>query len=268
MTIPQILTSDFWDYLGGNFLNNEHPEISKFIIDNKNNLFVYTSMTFDSLGVLSAIEKTSDEGRANLAYMVMGDAFFRIYKAIMTEYDPLENFYTDRTLHDDISGSTEKLGTEERTRTGDQVVSPSGNVKVTSTGTRNLSVTDDSSVGQGTTFENASTDPNSTTDFRNISKTINSSEQNESFKDYGTNTGYENYEVKTKYNDVKDKLSFQGRSDSTTGEHDIEEHKKGNSGIFSKQDLTWRETKLRLKTQLTNILVRMVVDVFNSGVWE
>lgn len=268
MTIPQILTSDFWDSLGSRFLTDNHPEISKFIIDNKNNLFVYSAMTYDGLSILTAIEKTSDEGRADIAYMIMGDAFTRIYKALTTDYDPLENFYTDRTLHDDISGSTEKLGTEERTRTGDQVTSPSGNVKVTSTGTRKLSVVDGSTVGQGTTFETATTDPKSTSDFRNISKTINDSEQNESFEDFGTNTGYENYEVKTKYNDVKDKLSFQSRSDSTTGSHDIDEHKKGNSGIFSKQDLTFREIKLRLREKITEILVRMIVDIFNSGVWE
>ena len=74
--------------------------------------------------------------------------------------------------------------------------------------------------------------------------------------------------TKTEYDNYKVEKSFDNRVDSTSYD-DYEEvtDKKGNSGIFSKQDLTQREVRLRIKNRIVPIYVRMVVDTFSSGVW-
>ena len=164
-----------------------------------------------------------------MIYMCIGDSFHKIFEALTTQYDPLENFFTRRLLTDSTNGSN--------TRTGGYSDTPSGS--------KTRSFTNYGNIGQGTTFESCGDG-----DFRNISKT----------KTDGTiNEGYSNYSETRSYNNMKDDVL------STKS---VSENKNGNSGIFSKQDLTTREIALRLKHRIIPIFVRMCVDVVNKGVWK
>ena len=70
------------------------------------------------------------------------------------------------------------------------------------------------------------------------------------------------------YVDFQDQKTFGNRVDSTDGTVSIDESRSGNSGIFAKQDFIQREIRLRLNNRIIPIMVRMVVDAINSGVWE
>jgi hypothetical protein len=169
---------------------------------------------------------------------------------------------TDSTL--------EKGGKEIQLIKGKETTAPSGAIHVTETGATVSSTEGSDVVGQGTTYDSASTDPTAN-DFRNISKTINDttsrvgSDPNNPRK---STTSYEDYKVDKEFSERSNELEFDDRVDSMNGSEEIEEHRSGNSGIFAKQDLIQREIRLRLNNKLIPILVRMVIDAINSGVWE
>lgn len=200
---------------------------------------------------------------ADIAFMHMGDAFKRIFDVLTTEYNPLENFFT--------KGSFEKEGSIENSKEGTETTTPTGKIETSRKG-QSYSENDGSfSVGQGSTYDSATTTVPTTTgnanDLYNISRNIQKNKvKNVLGDDNGTNLPTTTVEYKDNY---KVEKSFEDRVDSTEYK-DYKEttDKHGNSGIFSKQDLIQREVKMRLKNRIIPIYVRMVVDTFSSGVWS
>lgn len=229
VVIPNILNDLTYETIFQSF-NSEGFTTEYYVLEAfKNEIVAYTEMMYDTLYAMDFLEDKSTSIRANMIYMCIGNSFHKIFEALTTQYDPLENFFTHRLLTDSTNGSN--------TRTGGYSDTP--------TGTKTRSFTNYGNVGQGTTFESYGDG-----DFRNISKT----------KADGTvNEGYSNYSETRSYNSMKDDVL------STKS---VSEDKNGNSGIFSKQDLTTREIALRLKHRIIPIFVRMCVDVVNKGVWK
>ena len=212
VVIPNVLNSLTYETIFDLF-NDEGFQTEYYVLERfKDEIVAYTEMMYDTLYA-----------------MCMGNSFHKIFEALTTQYDPLENFFTRRMLTDSTNGSN--------TRTGGYSDTPSGS--------KTRSFTNYGNIGQGTTFESYGDG-----DFRNISKT----------KTDGTiNEGYSNYSETRSYQNMKDDIL------STKS---VSENKNGNSGIFSKQDLTTREIALRLKHRIIPIFVRMCVDVVNKGVWK
>ena len=226
--MQEILTDNFFGYLATKFQEHERQDIYDFIDDGHEDLSIYARMCYENLLALDFLDDMTDEQRAGICYVAIGESFPRIFDALVADYNPLENFFTDREMTDNLDSDS--------TRTGGYTDTPSGS--------KTRSFTNYGNTGMGTTFESYSDN-----DFRNISKT----------KADGTiNDGFDQYREQRVYNSMKD----EGNAD-----REVEEHKHGNSGIFSKQDLTKREIALRLSYRLRPLLVRMAVDVFSKGVW-
>lgn len=245
-TATTTLTSNFWVLLGDRFSAMGHDNIGVIIDDSANYLANYTEITYGDLPFWDNLSEKTQLEIVYMAYLVIGEPFARVFDALDTNYNPLENYFTDRTFNEHGSGSNEKNGSIETT--------PSGSTSTNTDGTRERSYTNHGSTHQGTTY-----DKNDDTDFVNISKDITDGTVTDSFTNYGTTTTFTNYKVEQKYNKVTDTAS-----NSKSGG----EKRSGSSGIFSKQDLTQREVDLRLRNMVAPILVRMVVDVFNTGVWR
>jgi len=226
--IQEILTLEFFNEFSTLFTQAGREDIHDYIMENYITMTQFAQMTYEGLLALDYLEDLSSSHRARIAFTSIGDAFPKIFDALVADYNPLENFFTDREMTDNLDSDS--------TRTGGYTDTP--------TGQKTRSFTDQGNIGQGTTFESYGDN-----DFKNISKTITS----------GTiNDGFQNYQEQRTFNSLKD----EGNAD-----REVEEHKHGNSGIFSKQDLTKREISLRLSYRLRPLLVRMIVDVFNKGVW-
>lgn len=251
----QILTTDFWtefksQAVGLNLTKTlvvlNFMDISKFEI--------YSKFKFGDVPFFPEVTDMTVDDRVSVALMDMGHAFERIADALLADYDPLENYFTEREVTTETDGTV--------TKTGKETTTPSGTVANTTTGKTIRESDSGYTVGQGTTFDNASTSPTSTSDFRNISKTVDNtkvSEYSDSNNPKKVETSFSNYKVEKEFSDV------QNETDMTEG---ITESKHGSSGIFSKQDLTNREVDLRLRRRLLKIMVRMVVDVFSNGVYS
>lgn len=248
MKIEEILTTKFWDLLGTKFDTEGFTPLGAVIRQNAEWLYMYIKLEYGGMGCLE-IDGLTDETAVPMFYAMYGLAFSRIYDSLIVDYNPLENYFTDRDYSENGSGTS--------TRNGEVTTTPTGSISTTSTGEKEHQFNNVSNVSQGTTFENASTNPNAD-DFHNISKNIQSGSEKEINNNVGTNTTYNDYVVTQRYNDVVD---------STSADKSGEEHRRGNSGIFSKQDLTQREINLRIKNRIFPILCRMSVDMFNSGVW-
>ena len=230
VVIPNILNDltyeTIFDLFSDEGFQTEYYVLERF----KNEIVAYTEMMYDTLYAMDYLEDKSTTIRANMIYMCMGNSFHKIFEALTTQYDPLENFFTHRLLTDTTNGSNKKTG----------------GYKDTPTGSRERTFTNYGNVGQGTTFESYGDE-----DFRNISKTISNGKIND---------GYSNgYQEKRTYEDL---------TDTVNSSKSVSENKSGNSGIFSKQDLTTREIALRMKHRIIPIFVRMCVDVVNKGVWK
>lgn len=265
---PEILTNSFWMWFVASLEAGGYVTASEFVNDNVEGIVAYGRVNYNDLLCLDFLDEMTDANRANIAYVSVGAAWARIFDVLTMEYDPMENYYTDRVMSTDGSASLERKGKEDITQTGKDVTTPSGTINVATNGTRNVTLTDTGNVGQGTTYDSATTTPTSTTDFYNISKVINNRNETESFTNHGTTTSYTNYKVEHSFENRKSEKSFTDRIDESESNEDVEEHRRGSSGIFAKQDLAQREINLRLKNRVIPILVRMVVDVFNSGVWD
>lgn len=226
--MQEILTLEFFNELSTLFTQAGREDIHDYIMENYITMTQFAQMTYEGLLALDYLEDLSASHRARIAFTSIGDAFPKIFDALVADYNPLENFFTDREMTDNLDSDT--------IRTGGYTDTPSGS--------KTRSFTNYGNTGMGTTFESFGD-----SDFRNISKT----------KADGTiNDGFDDYQEQRVYNNMKD----EGNAD-----REVEEHKHGNSGIFSKQDLTKREISLRLSYRLRPLLVRMVVDVFSKGVW-
>lgn len=253
-TAKTVLNDSFWNALALLYnASEDYTEVGDFIYTNLNYFVTYTQITYDDLPFWDSLKDMQSLDIAGVAFLNIGDAYGRIYKALTADYNPLENYFTDRTEHDDVSSDLTKTGTEK--------TQPSGEITTSTNGDREVENEGSTSVGQGTTYDEATTDPTAS-EFYNISKNIVKGKNKEKFTNYGTTTSYGSGN-----NAYKVEKSFDERTDSTTGDRDVEEHRRGNSGIFSKQDLTRREIELRIRYRVAPILVRMIVDLFNKGVW-
>lgn len=263
MTIPEILTNDFWTSLATNFTNNNHETLGTAISNSSETILKSTILSYEGLKILPFAATLTTTELASTAYLVMGEAFSRIFDALSEKYDPLENFFTDGQVKTDDTITFHKDGKEINTRNGNETTTPTGKILNETSGSREREYNGRENVGQGTTFESFSDN-----DFRNISKNIEKGTDKETFNNYVNATSYDAHKVTHSYDNVTSELSFDSREDTSTTDGTVTSSKRGNSGIFSKQDLTAREIKLRLNYKPMSILIRMVVDVFNSGVWE
>lgn len=262
MTIPTVLTAQVWKALTAKFgeVYGTDSNIYTFLDAFDDEFYDLVSMDYQGLKSFDMIHYTTNN-IVNIAFLRMGDAFKRIFDSLILSYDPLENFFTDGTFEKKGKETMEKKGTEKTT--------PTGKVEVSRKGETHVENEDSFTVGQGSTFDSATTTPPTTTaaasDLYNIARNINKQKTKQVFGDNGNNLPTTTTEYKDNYNVAK---SFEGRKDELSFNDRIDEtHKSGNSGIFSKQDLLQREIKLRLKNRIVPIYIGMVVDCFTTGAW-
>lgn len=246
-TAETILTSNFFYQFALNY-NMEPGEsnLMTFLIEYQQHLAKYVVVNYKGLGFMEELNPMEVTFNANYAFMLMGDAVKRIYDALTADYNPLENYFTDREM-----GTTTD---NTDVRTGDVEKTIEGSISSTRTGSRVRTYNGHTNVGQATTFEDFGDN-----DFKNVSKNTESGNITDNYQNYGSGTTYNGYKENQKYKSLQDKHD---------GQEDIEEHRSGNSGIFSKQDLTQRELTLRQNNLFVKTFVRMLVDAFNTGVWE
>lgn len=247
-TAETILTSEFFYQFALNYdMDPGGSNLMTFLIEHQQHLAKYVVVNYKGLGFMEELNPMETIFNANYAFMLIGDAVKRIYDALTADYDPLENYFTDR-----------KMGTttdNTDVRTGGVSKTIGGSIGSTRTGSRDREYNEHTNVGQATTFESFTTD----NDFKNVSKNTESGKITDTYNAFGSTTTYNGYNENTQYNQLQDKHD---------GQEDIEEHRSGNSGIFSKQDLTQRELTLRQNNLFVNTFVRMLVGAFNVGVWQ
>ena len=255
MKAQEVLTANFWREFGS-MADTDGYHAVLLALDDPDAVEGYSIIKYSDLPFWDWLEDYSDLKRAELAYTVCGQAIGKVAEALAKNYDPLENFFTDGTSDTDYGKTV--------TKTGKETTTPSGTITHSRTGEHEIENENMASLGQSTTYDDADSsvpNPLDTADSSlvNVGRNINKGKSKETFNNYADTTSYTNYKVEKEYDYVAE---AQSGTDST------EEHRSGNSGIFSKQDLTQREINLRLRNLLVPIIVRQVVDVFNSGVWQ
>ncbi len=248
MTIEQIMNPIFLGMMA-NHLNEDGFEAAHdYLIEESNQQAIqqYVAMKYKWLEVWEDLEDLEEADWERMAYLEMGIAFGRIFNTLMKEYDPLENYFTNRQETEDETKGINS--TEENTTT------PTGSVKNTATGSVDHTYENTTSVNQGTTY-----DAYGDNDFKNISKNKQTGGTKDTYNNYANTTSYEgNYHVTE---------NKEGEKSETIG-RELTETRAGASGIFSKQVLTKQEIDLRLGHRIIPIFCRMVVDVFNTGVYS
>jgi len=267
MKAKEILTSEFYGYFAASLETLGYQDASDYVDENKDAISAYSILHYGNVPFWDFLEDMATAEITNMVCIGIGHTWSRIYDVLKKSYDPLENYFTDRTMDTTTEGSITKDGKEKLEKKGKETTAPSGIIQVSQDGEHDIESENTNTIGQGTTYDSATTDPESTSDFYNISKTIAKKKDKETFNDYGTKTSFQNYKVEHEYANRVDEKTFEDRVDYTSSTEGIEEHRNGNSGIFAKQDLIQREIKLRLNNQATPILVRMIVDQLNTGVW-
>lgn len=258
-TTKEVLTNEFFESLQAAFeaRYTASEPVCTFLDYFKDDIHLLVELDYPDLPCMSFVDDATPLLLAQVAFMKMGDAFKRIFDVLSTNYDPLENFFTNGTF---THGKKEELTME-----GTETTTPNGKIVVTQSGQATTSNDGSNTVGQGTTYDNAGFNSNATDEFRNISKNTQNVTTTQKLGDANnqnlpkTETDYDDYSTEKSFTDRTDTKEFSG-TDS--------ENKRGNSGIFSKQDLTQREIRLRIRNRILPIYVRMCVDVFASGVWQ
>lgn len=255
MKAQEVLTANFWREFGS-MADTDGYHAVLIALEDPDAVEGYSKIKYSDLPFWDWLEDYSDLKRAELAYTVCGQAIGKVAEALAKNYDPLENFYTDGTSDTDYGKTV--------TKSGKEITTPSGTITHSRNGEHEIENQNTASLGQSTTYDDADSsvpNPLDTADSSlvNVGRNINKGKSKETFNNYADTTSYTSYKVEKEYTDLAE---VQSGSDST------EEHRSGNSGIFSKQDLTQREINLRLRNLLVPIIVRQVVDVFNSGVWQ
>lgn len=248
MTIEQIMNPIFLGMMANHLNEDGFKEAHDYLIKESNQTAIqqYVSMKYKWLEVWEDLEDLTEADWERMAYLEMGIAFGRIFNTLMKEYDPLENYFTNRhETEDETKGIN---STEENTTT------PTGSVKNTSTGSVDHTYENTTSINQGTTY-----DAYGDNDFKNISKNKQTGGTKDTYNNYANTTTYEG-----DYHVTENK---EGEKSETTG-RELTETRSGASGIFSKQVLTKQEIELRLGHRIIPIFCRMVVDVFNTGVYS
>lgn len=256
MKAQEVLTANFWREFGS-MADSDGYHAVLLALEDPEAVEGYSKITYSDLPLWDWLEDYSDLKRAELAYTVCGHAVGKVAESLAKNYDPLENFFTDGTS-DTTYGKTV-------TKDGKEITTPKGTVTHYRKGEHTIEMENSVSLGQSTTYDDADSSvptPLDTADSSlvNVGRNINKGKTKENFDNFGDSTTYdENYKVEK---------SFEDFAETQSGTDSTEEHRSGNSGIFSKQDLTQREINLRLRNLLVPIIVRQVVDVFNSGVWQ
>lgn len=255
MKAQEVLTANFWREFSSMADTDGYHEVLLALQD-LNAVEGYCIIKYSDLPFWDWLEDYSDLKRAELAYIICGHAIGKVANALAKNYEPLENFFTDGTSNTDYGKAV--------TKSGEEITTPTGTITHSRNGEHEIENENMASLGQSTTYDDADSsvpNPLNTADSSlvNVGRNINKGKSKETFDNYADTTSYTNYKVEKEYSDV---VEAQSGTDST------EEHRSGNSGIFSKQDLTQREINLRLRNLLVPIIVRQVVDVFNSGVWQ
>jgi hypothetical protein len=255
MKAQEVLTANFWREFGS-MADTDGYHAVLLALEDLDAVEGYSKITYSDLPLWDWLEDYSDLKRAELAYTVCGHAVGKVAESLAKNYDPLENFFTDGTSDTDYGKTV--------TKNGKEITTPSGTITNSRNGEHEVENEGFASLGQSTTYDDADSSVPSPIDSAdsslvNVGRNINKGKTKETFNNYTDTTSYTNYKVEKEYSDVAE---VQSGTDST------EEHRSGNSGIFSKQDLTQREINLRLRNLLVPIIVRQVVDVFNSGVWQ
>lgn len=246
-TAETILTSEFFYQFALNYsMPPAESNLMTFIIEYQNHLAKHVVLNYKGLGFMEYLNPMETTFNAAYAFMLMGDAVKRIYDALTVDYDPLENYFTDRTM-----GTTTD---NTDTKTGSDTKSITGTVTTNRNGSRDREYDGHTNVGEATTFESYGDNA-----FKNVSKNTESGKISDKYTNYGTTT---------QWSDGYGESMTYGVTNQHDGQEDIEEHRAGNSGIFAKQDLTQRELTLRENNLFVKVFVRMLVDAFNTGVWE
>lgn len=243
----EILTSNFFNKFALEYsMPVAENNLMTFIITYQEHFAKHVVVNYKDLEFMDDLLVEEPEFNAKYAFALLGENIKRIYDALMADYNPLENYFTDREM------GTTTDNTDVRTGDFDKTIG--GSIGSTRTGSRDREYDAHTNVGQATTFEDFGDN-----DFRNVSKNTESGKITDTYRGFGSTTTYNQYKENTKYNQLQDKHD---------GQEDIEEHRSGNSGIFSKQDLTQRELTLRQTNLFMKTMVRMLVDAFNTGVWQ
>lgn len=256
MKAQEVLTANFWREFGS-MADTDGYHAVLLALEDPDAVEGYSKITYSDLPFWDWLEDYTDLKRAELAYTVCGHALGKVAEALAKNYDPLENFFTDGTSETDYGKTVTKSGKEKTV--------PSGTVTHYRQGEHEIETQDTASLGQSTTYDDADSSvpsPLDTVDSSlvNVGRNVSKGKTKEKFTNFGDTTTYTNNYMITK--------EFENYADTQSGSDSTEEHRSGNSGIFSKQDLTQREINLRLRNLLVPIIVRQVVDVFNSGVWQ
>ncbi len=272
MKAKTVLNDSYWTEFKAQATNmNLSRTVQIMSVVNISDFSNFTALHYGDVGILKHLEPMTVAERASVTLMEMGMAFERIAAILLADYDPLENYFTDREMTTTYDLDNTKNGTETNSRSGKEVVTPSGAITNTDTGITERSTDGSNAVSQGTTYDNAGFSADASNEFRNLGKTINNVTEREGSDPQSPRTStmqYQNFKTEREYFSLQDQKTFGDRVDSTDGTVEINENRSGNSGIFAKQDLIQREIRLRLNNRIIPIMVRMVVDAINSGVWE
>lgn len=249
MTVQQVLTNEFFSLLSDYFADISDTElylsISDWIETNKYPLVVQSKIKYGDVPTIFEEDDFTINEIAQSVAINIADGFARIYYTLTSEYNPYENYFTERTMTTDTD--------RDNTRTGKVTTTPKGQAITETNGTRDKTFTGYENVGQGTTFEEYGEN-----DFKNISKNKTDGIITDSFTNYGTTTRFNDYKVEQEYNNLNDSL---------IGSEDVTENRHGSSGIFSKQELQKREIKNRIRYRLMPIFLAMIVSEIESGVY-
>lgn len=248
-TAKTVLTSEFFLAFSLQFpsdIPEPDEETMTFFSTFRDQLAIHASLNYGDLPFWDELDDLTVVQRAQYAFSLLGHPLSRMYHALIANYNPLENYFTDRDMTTDASNT--------QTKTGDKDVQKTGQVSSTQNGTRTKTYNNQTNTGQSTSFE----DP---VNFANVSKDTLTGNVQDSYSGFGSTTTYG-----TAQNPMSERTVYDVTTEDTGGET-VEEHRSGNSGIFSKQDLTQRELTLRQTNLYMKTAVRMFVDAFNTGVW-
>lgn len=249
MTVSQVLTNEFFSYVSDFFSDLDDSElysaISQWIETNTDALVIQAKIKYGDVPVIFSENEYTVSEIAQFVTVNIANGFTRIFLTLTEEYNPYENYFTERTMTTDTDRDNTRNGKITTTPNGRTITETNGDKKRTFLGYEN--------VGQGTTFEEYGDN-----DFKNISKNKTDGTITDNFTNYGTTTRFENYNVEQEYNNLNDSL---------TGSEDVSESRHGSSGIFSKQELQKREVSNRMKYRIMPIFLAMIVSEIESGVY-
>lgn len=249
MTVSQVLTNEFFSLVSDFFSDLDDSElysnISQWIETNKDPLVTQAKIKYGDVPVIFEGNEYTITEIAQFVTVNIANGFARIFLTLTEEYNPYENYFTERAMTTDTD--------RDNTRNGKITTTPSGQAITETNGTRNKTFEGYENIGQGTTFEEYGDD-----DFKNISKNRTDGTIKDNFTNYGTTTRFNEYKVEQEYKNLNDSL---------TGSENVTESRHGSSGIFSKQELQKREVSNRMKYRIMPIFLAMIVSEIESGVY-